>query len=85
MKRRQGNRWAPGRRPDALPGLSQKAQATREELVKGGTGHGCGHNMLGAGSMGAALAIRELLADDKLKGTIRFYGTPAEEDIGGKV
>lgn len=70
---------------DALPGLSQKVQVTREELVKGGTGHGCGHNLLGAGSMGAALAIKELIAENKLKGTIRLYGTPAEEDVGGKI
>ena len=70
---------------DALPGLSQKVQATKEELVEDGTGHGCGHNLLGAGSMGAALAIKELLAEDKIKGTVRFYGTPAEEDIGGKI
>ena len=70
---------------DALPGLSQKAQATKEALVNSAPGHGCGHNMFGAGSLGAALAIKELIATGKLKGTIRFYGTPAEEDIAGKV
>ncbi|MEP7374776.1 MAG: amidohydrolase [Chitinophagaceae bacterium] len=70
---------------DALPGLSQKAQATKEALINGASGHGCGHNMFGAGSLGAALAIKELMAAGKLKGTIRFYGTPAEEDIAGKV
>ena len=70
---------------DALPGLSQKAQSTKEALVNGAPGHGCGHNMFGAGSLGAALAIKELIASGKLKGTIRFYGTPAEEDLAGKV
>jgi aminobenzoyl-glutamate utilization protein B len=70
---------------DALPGLSQKAQPVKEALVNGAPGHGCGHNMFGAGSLGAALAIKELIAAGKLKGTIRFYGTPAEEDLAGKV
>ena len=70
---------------DALPGLSQKAQPTKEALVAGAAGHGCGHNMFGPGSLGAAIAIKELMAAGKLKGTIRFYGTPAEEDGSGKV
>jgi aminobenzoyl-glutamate utilization protein B len=70
---------------DALPGLSQKAQTTRAARIENAPGHGCGHNMFGAASLGAALAIKELLVAGKLKGTIRFYGTPAEEDIGGKV
>ena len=70
---------------DALPGLSQKAQPVKEPLNEGQPGHGCGHNMFGAGSLGAAIAIKELIAAGKLKGTIRFYGTPAEEDIGGKI
>jgi aminobenzoyl-glutamate utilization protein B len=70
---------------DALPGLSQKAQPTKEALLTGAPGHGCGHNMFGAASLGAALTIKELIAAGKLKGTIRFYGTPAEEDLAGKV
>lgn len=70
---------------DALPGLSQKAQTTKEELNKGAAGHGCGHNMFGAASLGAAVSIKELIASGKLKGTVRFYGTPAEEDLAGKV
>ncbi|HXG95403.1 MAG TPA: amidohydrolase [Blastocatellia bacterium] len=70
---------------DALPGISQKAQPTKEPLAAGAPGHGCGHNLFGAASLGAALAIKELIAAGKLKGTIRFYGTPAEEAIGGKV
>jgi aminobenzoyl-glutamate utilization protein B len=70
---------------DALPGISQKAQATQEPLEIGAAGHGCGHNLFGAGSMGAAIAVKELIAKGKLKGTIRFYGTPAEEAVGGKI
>jgi len=70
---------------DALPGLSQKAQVNKEALTIDAPGHGCGHNLFGAGSLGAALAIKELIQQGKLKGTIRFYGTPAEEDLAGKV
>lgn len=70
---------------DALPGLSQKAQASKEALKEDEPGHGCGHNLFGAGSLGAAIAIKELMQQGKLKGTIRFYGTPAEETIGGKI
>ena len=70
---------------DALPGISQKAQATRDPLVQGGAGHGCGHNLFGAGSLGAAIAVKELIQAGKLKGTVRFYGTPAEEAVGGKI
>jgi aminobenzoyl-glutamate utilization protein B len=70
---------------DALPGISQKAQPTKEALVPGAGGHGCGHNLFGAGSLGAAVAIKELIEQGKLKGTIRFYGTPAEEAVGGKI
>lgn len=70
---------------DALPGISQKAQPIKEPLLAGAAGHGCGHNLFGAGSMGAALALKELIAQGKLKGTVRFYGTPAEEAVGGKI
>jgi len=70
---------------DALPGLSQKAQTTKEALEDGAAGHGCGHNMFAPGSLGAAIAIKELIEAGQLKGTIRFYGTPAEEDLAGKV
>lgn len=70
---------------DALPGLSQKAEPTKGALKEGAAGHGCGHNMFGAASLGAATAIKELIEAGKLKGTIRFYGTPAEEDLAGKV
>jgi aminobenzoyl-glutamate utilization protein B len=70
---------------DALPGLSQKAIPSKEALNTGAAGHGCGHNMFGAASLGAAVAVKELIASGKLKGTVRFYGTPAEEDLAGKV
>jgi aminobenzoyl-glutamate utilization protein B len=70
---------------DALPGLSQKIQPTKEALKEGAPGHGCGHNLFGAGSLGAAVAVKELMTAGKLKGTIRFYGTPAEENGFGKV
>jgi aminobenzoyl-glutamate utilization protein B len=70
---------------DALPGLSQKAQTVKEPLEEGAGGHGCGHNLFGAASLGAAVAIKELIDAEKLQGTIRFYGTPAEESVGGKL
>ncbi|HVR95127.1 MAG TPA: amidohydrolase [Thermoanaerobaculia bacterium] len=70
---------------DALPGISQKAQPTKEALAPEAAGHGCGHNLFGAASLGAAVAVKELIAAGKLKGTIRFYGTPAEESVGGKL
>ncbi|HRW99127.1 MAG TPA: amidohydrolase, partial [Cyclobacteriaceae bacterium] len=70
---------------DALPGISQKAQPTKEAYQEGGAGHGCGHNLFGVGSLGAALSIKELIEQGKLKGTIKFFGTPAEESGNGKV
>jgi aminobenzoyl-glutamate utilization protein B len=70
---------------DALPGISQRAQATPEPLEPGAAGHGCGHNLFGAASLGAALAIKEQIVAGELSGTVRFYGTPAEEAVGGKV
>jgi len=70
---------------DALPGLSQRAVPRKETAKEGAAGHGCGHNLFGPGSLAAATAIKELIAAGKLKGAIRFYGTPAEEAIGGKI
>ena len=70
---------------DALPGISQKAQPTKDPLASGAPGHGCGHNLFGVGSLGAAVAVKELIQQGKLKGTLRFYGTPAEEAVGGKI
>ena len=69
---------------DALPGLSQKALPEKVPLVEGAGGHGCGHNLFGAASLGAAIAIKEQIAAGLLKGTVVFFGTPAEEDVGGK-
>lgn len=69
---------------DALPGISQKASPVKEPYEAGAAGHGCGHNLFGAASLGAAVAVKELIAAGKLKGTVRFYGTPAEEAVGGK-
>lgn len=70
---------------DALPGLSQEASPFKKPLIEGDAGHGCGHNLFGAGSLGAALALKEVIERHKLKGTIRLYGCPAEEDVGGKL
>ncbi|MBR0399427.1 MAG: amidohydrolase [Mogibacterium sp.] len=70
---------------DALSGLSQRACSTeREELVKGGSGHGCGHNMLGAASYGAALAVKKFLEETGKDGTVVFYGCPGEEGGAAK-
>ena len=70
---------------DALPGLSQAAVPFKKPLVEGGAGHGCGHNLFAAGSLGAALAVKEIMQKNNLKGTVRLYGCPAEEDVGGKL
>lgn len=70
---------------DALPGFSQKACAVKEELVAGGPGHACGHNMLGAAVLTAAIALKRGLEKDGIEGTIRFYGCPEEELLCGKV
>lgn len=70
---------------DALPGLSQKAEPGKNPLKAGAPGHGCGHNLFGVASLSAAIAAKELIAAGKLKGTIRFYGTPAEEKYFGKL
>jgi aminobenzoyl-glutamate utilization protein B len=70
---------------DALPGLSQKVVATQDPVTPGAPGHACGHNLLGSASALAAVAIKEEIAGHSLKGTIRYYGTPAEEGGGGKI
>ncbi len=69
---------------DALPGLSQEPTARRSAVVQDGAGHGCGHNLLGTGSLAAAIAVKEWLAAGH-PGTLRYYGTPAEEGGSGKV
>ncbi len=70
---------------DALPGLSQKKQHTQEPLVPGAPGHGCGHNIHGASGLAGAIAIRYAMEKHGLPGTIKFFGTPAEESGSGKV
>jgi len=70
---------------DALPGLSQKASPVKEPLNEDAPGHGCGHNMFGTASLGSAIAIKELMEAGKIKGTVKFFGTPAEEKFFAKV
>jgi aminobenzoyl-glutamate utilization protein B len=70
---------------DALPELSQEATADRRPAAGRTTGHGCGHSALGTAAVGAGLAIKAVYDQHKLKGTIRVYGTPAEETGIGKV
>lgn len=70
---------------DALPGLSQDNTPFKKVRIEGGAGHGCGHNLFASGSLGAALAIKDVIEKHKLKGTIILYGCPAEEDVGGKL
>ena len=70
---------------DALSGLSQKAGCTHQEALEpGGSGHGCGHNMLGAGSFGAAVAVKRYLEETGTDGTVLFYGCPGEEGGASK-
>ena len=60
---------------DALSGLSQKkGSADREEIVPGGAGHGCGHNLLGAGSLAAILGLKAYLEKTHTPGTVTLYG-----------
>ena len=69
---------------DALPGLSQSTNPYRDSHG-GDAGHACGHHLFGAASVHAAVAIKEYLKETNQKGTIRLYGTPAEEGGSGKV
>ncbi len=69
---------------DALPGLSQKTVPVRKELDKGKPGHGCGHNLLGAGAFGGVIGLKKELSDRGLPGTIKYFGCPAEENFSGK-
>ena len=70
---------------DALPGLAQTASPEKNPIAGKNAGHGCGHHLFGTASVGAGIAIKELIASGKLKGTIKVYGTPAEEGGSGKV
>lgn len=70
---------------DALPGLSQEAGVAQEQpIVAGGSGHGCGHNMLGAAALLAASSLKEWLEECRIPGRVRYYGCPAEEGGSSK-
>ena len=70
---------------DALPGLSQEAGVAEHRPVEAnGAGHGCGHNLLGAGAMLAAAAVKDWLAEQGIAGRVRYYGCPAEEGGAAK-
>ncbi len=69
---------------DALPGLSQQAVPEKKTAGKA-AGHACGHHLFGTASTAAAIAVKDWLQSNNAKGTIRFYGTPAEEGGSGKV
>ena len=70
---------------DELRGVSQEAQVEPMERVPWGTGHACGHNLLGAASFGAVLGLKKKMQDRDLPGAIKYCGCPAEEAYGGKV
>ena len=71
---------------DALPGLGNEPVPYREPRKdQVSSGHGCGHNLLGAGCIGAAIALKRVLAEQKIPGTIRLYGCAAEDTEGAKI
>ena len=71
---------------DALPNLSQKSgETTKAEIISGGPGHGCGHNVFGTASSTAAIATKVAMEKHGIKGTVKVFGTPAEETLVGKV
>lgn len=70
---------------DALPGVSQTNSPFREPREDRTSGHACGHHLFGVGSVGAAIAVKSWMQQHNIEGTIRVYGTPAEEGGGGKV
>ena len=70
---------------DALPGLSQDTASTKKPIDQGGAGHACGHNLFGAASTAAAVSLKTWLQQNKKPGTIKLYGTPAEEGGAAKV
>jgi aminobenzoyl-glutamate utilization protein B len=70
---------------DALPGLSQQTSPDRNPVVAGAPGHGCGHNLLGSAAALAAVSVKQYMEKNHIAGTLRFYGTPAEEGGSGKV
>jgi aminobenzoyl-glutamate utilization protein B len=67
---------------DALPMISQKALVpARDPLVEGAPGHGCGHNTMGTAAIAAAIAVKNAMDEFDMKGTIKFFGSPAEETL----
>ncbi|MEK7198976.1 MAG: amidohydrolase, partial [Bacteroidota bacterium] len=70
---------------DALPGLSQEASPEKKSMTGKDAGHGCGHHLFGTASVAAGIAVKKLMEEKKLNGTIRVYGCPAEEGGSGKV
>ena len=70
---------------DALPGINQSASAERNPIAGKNAGHACGHHLCGTASVSAGIASKELIASGKLKGTVKVYGSPAEEGGSGKV
>ncbi len=70
---------------DALPSISNKPVPYRDPLVKGGPGHGCGHNSYAATALWASLALKTVMVEKNLLGTIKCFGCPAEETLVGKV
>lgn len=70
---------------DALPGLAQTTAPTRTPIPGQVAGHGCGHNLFGAASVGAAVALKDWMVKNGVKGELRVYGSPAEEGGSGKV
>jgi len=69
---------------DALGGLSQEPIAEKAPRIVGGAGHGCGHSLFAAGSVGAAMAVAQAIKNGEAKGTVVLYGTPNEEGVVGK-
>ena len=70
---------------DALPGISQEVATKRKPILDQVGGHACGHHLFGTASTAAAIAVKNYLKKSKKKGTVRLYGTPAEEGGSGKV
>lgn len=71
---------------DALPNIGNEPVALRQPRADGHAhGHGCGHNLFGAGSVGAAIALKRTMLAEGIKGTVKLFGTPAEETVVGKV
>jgi aminobenzoyl-glutamate utilization protein B len=70
---------------DALPGLSQKPVTRKDPVSEGAPGHGCGHNIHGVSGLAGAISLKQALERTGLDGTVKFFGTPAEENYDGKV